>query len=354
MLSKSAIFRVDGSVDIGIGHLMRCATLAHAMKVRGWQCSFVASEFSQPFIAIANLENFDIHYLAEDDSTNPGVLAAIVISPVDLMVIDSYVLDKRYEAACRAYSAVILAFDDIPARMHDCDVLLDQNFGRKPEDYKDLVSSECKVLAGADKALLRDDFVRLRSDAICRRDDRKGRIDRIMISIGGSDPWDATSRILDGLEGLEQPLKVDIVLSSKSPKLEVIHARTVSNPDWRLHVNTTKMADLTFAADLVFGAGGTTSWERCCLAAPTVLVEVADNQTDNINGLVELGAGVRLGLASEFSATNVSDIMNDLLADGEKVQRLSSQSRTVCDGRGIEKLLSVLETLACLNGNHAG
>ena len=45
-----------------------------------------------------------------------------------------------------------------------------------------------------------------------------------------------------------------------------------------LHSQLTDLADLMVAADLAIGAGGSTTWERCVLGLPSILVVSALNQ----------------------------------------------------------------------------
>jgi UDP-2,4-diacetamido-2,4,6-trideoxy-beta-L-altropyranose hydrolase len=341
-MNKFILFRTDASVDIGMGHLMRCATLAHAFADKGWLCKFITCETSRPFIKIANLENFDIQYLSSTDTRNSQALSIDSTEIADILVIDSYDLDHEYETACRVFAKTILSMDDRPTREHDCDILLDQNYGRKLIDYEFLVPDHCKVLTGADKALLRPEFIYMRNDALKERDGRLGKINRVLISIGGSDPGDATSRIIEGLDAVKQELVVDIVLSSQSPALKKIEAHCNINPNKTLHINTTKMAELIRAADLVFGAGGMTSWERCCLAAPSVLVQVADNQIGNIEGLTKTHAARFLGMAEDFHARQVREILQDLIEDPAKVRSMSQASRRLCDGQWISRLIEML------------
>ena len=68
--------------------------------------------------------------------------------------------------------------------------------------------------------------------------------------------------------GTANPHKADILLLCEAL------------PEARFHWNVTAMAKLMAEADLAIGAGGTTTWERCCLGLPAVLLIVADNQRE--------------------------------------------------------------------------
>ena len=45
-----------------------------------------------------------------------------------------------------------------------------------------------------------------------------------------------------------------------------------------LMVDVSNIAELMLKSDLAIGSGGTTSWERCVMALPSIVVVQADNQ----------------------------------------------------------------------------
>ena len=51
---------------------------------------------------------------------------------------------------------------------------------------------------------------------------------------------------------------------------------------WRtdVRVNVSDMASLMADTDLAIGAAGSTSWERCCLGLPVLMVVLAENQRE--------------------------------------------------------------------------
>ena len=57
-------------------------------------------------------------------------LSAIGHAKVDWMVVDHYQLGGEWEGLMKSVSRHLMVIDDLADRSHDCDVLLDQTFGR--------------------------------------------------------------------------------------------------------------------------------------------------------------------------------------------------------------------------------
>ena len=76
----------------------------------------------------------------------------------DWLIVDHYALDYRWESSMRAHAEQIFVIDDLADRTHDCDLLLDQTFGRQESCYASLVPESCEQLLGSDYALLRPEF----------------------------------------------------------------------------------------------------------------------------------------------------------------------------------------------------
>jgi spore coat polysaccharide biosynthesis predicted glycosyltransferase SpsG len=108
--------------------------------------------------------------------------------------------------------------------------------------------------------------------------------------MGGSDIDNAT---YDILQQLDNRFNIVVVLGETSPHNEMIKDYA-KDKSIEVIVNANNMAELMLNADLAIGAGGSTSWERCCLGLPTLLCVLADNQRNAAESLEELGAVITI------------------------------------------------------------
>ncbi|MDF3033475.1 MAG: putative polysaccharide biosynthesis protein [Alphaproteobacteria bacterium] len=143
MTQKKAFFRLEASPIIGAGHAMRCRVVADALSEMGWICHFVTSQEAYNFIpTLSRFERVEPDKFYE----SPGA--------VDLLVVDHYNLDASYESHFRSYAQTIMVIDDLADRPHDCDILLNQNFGFTALDYQGFVSEQCKIILGIEHCIV--------------------------------------------------------------------------------------------------------------------------------------------------------------------------------------------------------
>jgi UDP-2,4-diacetamido-2,4,6-trideoxy-beta-L-altropyranose hydrolase len=328
------IFRADAGPAIGGGHVQRCLALADTFAELGWRCGFACRDGTidtVPALKSSPHELLALHGTVENEVAE---LKALVPSPCDLLVVDHYGRDRAFETACRSFARRIVTLDDQPARTHDCDVLLDATPGRIAADYKRLVPAVCGFLLGAEYALLRRQFTRSRPSALDRRE-RQSAVEHLLVSIGTTDPQNLTAIVLKGIVESGLSLSVEVVLGSAALHLKAIRQLiTTLDIDARLHVDVADMAQLMSEADLAIGACGSSSFERCCLGLPSLVVVAADNQRQYAAALVAAGAVESLGDGSELQATRVAAALRGIAADPERRLRMSQKGAALCDGRG--------------------
>ena len=134
-----AVFRCDGSAAIGGGHVRRCLTLAEALGEAGWARAFAVREETLAVIPGLTEAVDQVAVLDGPIEDEPARVAEAFGDAWDLLVVDHYRRDARFETACRPWTARIFVIDDLADRRHDADLVLDQTFGRKPTDYAAMV-----------------------------------------------------------------------------------------------------------------------------------------------------------------------------------------------------------------------
>ena len=359
-------FRTDASLKIGAGHVMRCLTLAIELRSRGHNCLFICRNLEGHLAQRIIAEKFDLRMLPGPSSKTdlhfidqnvPHATWAEVpwrldseqtlanIIHTDWLVIDHYALDKKWEKATTPHGAKLLVIDDLADRTHHCNLLLDQNLGRTATDYDGLVPAQCKRLIGPTFTLLRPEFQRLRSYSLSRRNKRL--LHNILITMGGIDQADATSKVLEVLAASNLPSKgsITVVIGSKSPWLNKIHNLSKLLPiPTKVIVDSTDMGSLMLNADLAIGAAGGTAWERLCLGLPSLFLTLADNQVAAAAAMETTKLAIQLGdirvdgwqyrLNDFLSKINCTDPFSDFL----------QSPIDIIDGLGCRRCVTIIES----------
>lgn len=355
MSSLQVAFRVDASQQIGTGHAVRCLTLAKGLAKQGANITFVARHMPNYLLELITSQGFSLSILNGDgqqldelshanwletsqQQDADETISILANSAWDWLIVDHYALDIRWERALRSSVKKIMVIDDIADRNHDCDILLDQNYYVDMDvRYNNKVPANCQVLVGPKYALLREEFVEARKTT----KPRDGIVKRILVFFGGVDAKNYTGLAINALSTLkEYQFEVDVVIGSSHPnKYDIISSCKLNG--YLCHIQTNKIAELMTNADLTIGAGGSATWEKCCLSLPSMVIATADNQ---IKQLSDLAANGYCYIVEHNNAmVDMLKLHIKAVVDNKRLRNfLAKNSATLVDGIGAQRLVKLL------------
>jgi UDP-2,4-diacetamido-2,4,6-trideoxy-beta-L-altropyranose hydrolase len=356
-------FRTDASLQIGTGHVMRCLTLAKALRAGGAECKFICREHEGHLIEKIRHEGFECIALVKSaelkemhDAKDPALahadwlgascqsdaqdtINALGMDRVDWLVVDHYALGKRWEETLRPYATKIMVIDDLADRHHDCDLLLDQNLVANFETrYQHLLPEHCASLLGPKHALLQPEYAELHP----RTPPRTGPVKRILAFFGGADQHNLTGLTVSAFLRLKRDdIDLDVVISPNSPHTAKIQALAQTHAKITVYGAVPSLAPLMLQADVAVGAGGATSWERCCLGLPSLVITLAENQKPIA---AELDKRCLVRWLGHYDAVTDDRLLDALQAaiDNKVIKNWSQACMTVIDGGGVNRVASVL------------
>ncbi len=351
------VFRVDASRVIGTGHVMRCLTLADSLRPRGGQCIFVTREHDGHLAGLIRGRGFEAIVLPLEPATAPlqggyghwlggdwaadadATVAAFAGRRPNWVLVDHYAIDARWERRVRPHCHRLAVIDDLANRDHDCDLLLDQNAVADAEArYAGRVPGSCQLMLGPRYALLQPQYAELHANAR----PRGTVIRRVLVYFGGADAKDLTGLAVDALLALERPdIAVDVVVEPSHPRARSLAERVAGHANFTVHGRLPTLAPLMVAADLGIGAGGATTWERCCLGLPALVITLAENQKPIARELDRLGALRWLGHQDEVDAKALRRALADLIHT-DAAEAWSRRALSLVDGQGTARVAEVL------------
>ncbi len=355
------LFRADGSDQMGFGHLVRCSTLATQLSADGARVLLVTHSMDHCPQWVIDLFPGEIHELREHESSIPDegdpvshadwlvttqnedaeqtleLMARLQLKQADCLVVDHYGIDARWHRQMRPFCRKLLAIDDLADRDLDVDVLLDQNrsLQQATVDYGNHLPSEAVVLAGPHWSLIRSEF---RNRRECPRSLNE-QSPRLLVIMGGSDPGELTSAVVESLIGVETRLDITAVIgqSDQLQRLEKLRSSMVH--DLRIRVAETQMASLMADADLAISAAGSAVWELCCMGVPMALLVGEVNQHAVIKQVEAAGAAVRL---PAVGPDVIEAILGTILNGRGRLEVMSRAGQELVDGEGARRASEVI------------
>lgn len=300
-------FRVDASVRIGAGHTARCLTLATELRERGAECHFIQRALEGHMQDVIRQRGFSVHALERptgapepiQDGDYPGWAGvseaedAVACLPIiqtigaQQIIIDHYGFGALWHSLVRPVVERLIVIDDLANRSLDCDVLIDQNLsGGGASRYDGLVPDTCLRLCGPEYALLAPEYAKAREFTRPRR----GPVSRVLVFYGGSDPTDQTGLAVRVLSRHEfEHIAVDVVIGRNYQNLANLQELAAGRNGVDFHQCLPTLLPLMLQADLAIGAGGATTWERCCVGLPAIVTPIAENQMPASHALAAVG-----------------------------------------------------------------
>lgn len=356
MATRVAI-RVDASTAMGLGHLKRCLSLGKALHTAGATVYFVTRALGLDAAARLGQQGMNVLELPAvttaptaplgsdppcaawagvDPTRDAKETCAILLAQAarwDWVVVDSYAFDARWHRAVRAaLGARLCAIDDLADRPLAADLLVDHNFATDHRSkYARCTSAATRILGGPRFALLDPAYER------AAKHDVQSDVRSIGIFMGGTDPWNASSKAVLSCRGSTAAFKGQIAVATTlaNPHLPELLALCEADRCLSLVIDEPDLTDFFARHDLQIGAGGGAVWERCCIGAPTIAVVLAQNHHASLDALGAAGA-VRLAASPKDADLGVA--VAELISHESERIRLSKRARALVDGRGATRV----------------
>lgn len=311
--------RADAGFEIGLGHLARCSTLLRQLRIDGFEvCIISGRRLPQELSAMVAGITMDSIGVEDDETRDAERTLEIVGRAPELpswVVVDHYGLGERWERIVRAAGHRILAIDDFRDRAHCADLLVsdaDAPFG----PALSLGGAGARELTGPRFALVDPAFAFSQDSS--RSDGRR----RLLITYGGSDPTDETSKALKAIRLLlgETPARarlggIDVVVGPENPRQDGVRRACEGLEGAVVHFAPGSLAPLMRRADVVLTAGGNSMVETLTMRKPCLVTVTSENQDIMVRQLSEKGAIRSLGAHASVDAKRLADAVASLLLD---------------------------------------
>ena len=337
------LIRADASPEIGTGHAMRCLALAQEWQDQGGRAVFLMAQ-STPAIRKRLLqENCEIVSCEEAPGSSSDASATVSAARchrAEWIVLDGYRFASKYQSLISGNGLGVLYLDDLAAcRGCSDDIILNPNLSASKSQY-DRRAQSTNLLLGTRYCLLRREFVcwttwRHSIPRLARR---------ILVTLGGSTPENLALRIIETLARIKSEIESIVFVcgaSSGESRSLSIAAESLGGKV-TFHSAAMDMATLMSQADIAIAGAGATCWELCFMGLPSLLVDIADNQTSEARALDRLGCAKHVGSAGTLSSETLVGELSELLHSDERRRDMSTRCRKLVDGRGAERVVSAM------------
>lgn len=280
-------------------------------------------------------------------------------------MVDGYHFDVDYQRQIRNAGFKLLAVDDYGhCDLWCADAILNQNIYAPDYTYESEVPG-CQLMLGTKFALLRRDFIESKkasdteppptadedelpesSNPLLRSSDRKPhRIERLLLTLGGSDPDNVTGSVLELVEQVDHPqLEIRVLVGSANPHREDLAAQAQrSRHQVQILTDVRDMPAQYLWADGVISAAGSTCWEWLYYRLPAAVVVIADNQRRVAESLRQQKLTVDLACCSPKGGATSLRSLNEFLS-GASPEIESCKPTSCVDTHGPARVVDALRS----------
>lgn len=340
--------RADATIDIGTGHVMRCIALGQQVIKSGGTVNFISNCDNETIISRLLNENFLFFKIDSDRSNKAGLKQTLQIlsdlhsgvrqhqrNKKGWVILDGYHFGYDFQNAIQNADFRLMVVDDynhLPC--YAADIILNQNIAA--DRYTYTTNTGTLKLLGLEYAMIRDEFILGEKAAA-----NSGKTLRILVTLGGSDPSNATLKIVKALKKLKHKnkIKVKILLGPSNPYFPTIES-IINGTDKIMIIQNGDMPSLLNWAELAVTAAGSTCLELCYFGIPFITLIAAKNQEVIAKNFHEAGISINLGWATEMAEKELIQAVESHLEGRWRKGKKCQLPGKLVDGMGTKRILN--------------
>jgi UDP-2,4-diacetamido-2,4,6-trideoxy-beta-L-altropyranose hydrolase len=331
---RKILFRVDGTSSTGLGHLMRCKQLSRLFAASGVEAVFVGRIDSQ---LTSRLVSDNKNLLRLDASLSELEIADKLKTELSLSDYSALVIDlapQLIDDEMNAYSSLglpIAVLDDHGAGAEKADLSISAIAypGEIAADYH-----------GADYIVLSPEIIAQEPSVFSPT------VDRILIAMGGSDPFNISVKVLQDLISLDKEFELIVGPANQNlESLQSVARESSSRINIHSQVSDSQLPQIYRQCQLAIISFGISAYAMAYLQIPSIVV--AHHQP----GAVAAAAFEQayqtchfLGRHDQVQKGDYLAIASELIRNDSYRERLSLAGLKAVDGKGLQRVADLILT----------
>jgi len=323
------LFRTNGGKETGLGHVMRCLSLAKALSVK---CSEEAVIFrtNEEIRTLITENGFDFQPSEKYTQQEAEVIRA---QNPKMILFDSYLADTDYLRTIKQ-NVLLVQFDDnndiyTPVV---ADVVINGNIHAQNLEYES-ETKKAKLLLGPEYLIMREEYQKSIKE-------KKG--NGIMITTGGSDFLNLMPKFIKALKDTEFQKRIIIGPAYTEEQIERIKRLTDRDQLVELVYKPKSLKKHIMDSEIVITAAGSTVYEVLRLKRIPIIFTLADNQKKIATALVKekvvsLGDYKEIEFEKEFIIKRIES--------AKKSENNYSDLYELFDGKGVFRVVEEINNL---------
>ena len=331
------LFRADGGLQIGLGHIYRLIALSQMIDLPHDQLFVFKGEkhIIEPIIQ----ERFNNYHCIPDNIKLEEEIAylANMFPKVALVCLDGYHFDSSYQKAWKQVGTFLLSIDDLHKDKFYSDIIINPGNASKPSDY--LISKTSKLLLGLDYTILREEFITSAQSNFEKDNNGKK---SCFICFGGSDYYGLTQKFLEFANRSQKFSAIYVVIGSANANRSKLLSDSIIH--FYQHLSANEMQQLMMSSTIAIVPASGICNEAVSVRMGIITGYYTENQLDILKGLTDLGAVIDLGRFQDCSYELFTEKLSYLL-DSQNLHNQHQVQKRLIDGKSPERINTVLKEL---------
>ncbi|MCR5268126.1 MAG: UDP-2,4-diacetamido-2,4,6-trideoxy-beta-L-altropyranose hydrolase [Lachnospiraceae bacterium] len=319
---KKIVFRTVGKMQLGMGHIYRCLTLAY--KLTGHEILFVADAESDLGIARIKEANFPIRTVKDEKEFE---LLLDELRP-DILVNDILDTTEEYMSMVVKYCKRVVNFEDVGSGAKFADAVINALYEKGEKLHNEYYGSKYFCI--------RDEFLEEHPKEFSET------VENILVIFGGADPSDLTGRLYE----------ICKVLHDKHPKINFHFLlgfayphkdKIVTDEEHKIYVHNDvkRVSAYMNKMDLAVTSQGRTVYELASMGVPSIVLAQNEREAEHVFAGIQNGF-INLGIGSKQDALTIISTIRWLIATPKVREEMQKLQLTKDFSKGQDRVIRLI------------